>query len=374
MRISPLLAFVLGSPLLVGCGAAPIKLKYVHYDAGALLEHGDYSGQTKFSLAKSLLLVERPNSAAAAQMTAVPAEASGPRTHFGVQLEGARSGLRALTVTKLDNTNLVQRLGGEQPTTGASATGGELTAVAASVDLPATAKTAARLGLPLTLDTERLLDQAARGSTTRWGVVENSSRQVAFEVTFGEVPPDAIDTRRLDLAKASQLYFYSACRTATVTFLTMPLARQQFTVTVSDPHFVQTIAIGARSTITSHAGCGVDSQASVAPVPQAMHALNQAIATAKSLNSAWQTLPGLDRASAIAQANASNKQPRKPAKAMRPAAPDAGLAQRTATAEAVAAAAAAAAAAVEQKRRDEALRNAEVQLPKQSVADQSFSF
>jgi hypothetical protein len=370
VRISPLLAFVLGSPLLVGCGAAPMKLKYVQYDAGDALQHGDYSGQTKFSLAKSILLVERSGPDGAAQMTAVPAEATGPHMHFGVQLDGTRPGMPALTVTKLDNTNLVQRLGGEQPTTGASVTGGGLTAVAASVDLPA--KAAARLGLPLTLDTERLLDQAARGSTTRWGVVENSSRQVAFEVTFGEVPPDAIDTRRLDLAKASQLYFYSACRTATVTFLTMPLARQQFTVTVSDPHFVQTIAIGARSTITSHAGCGVDSQASVAPVPQAMHALNQAIATAKSLNRAWRTLPGLDRASAITQANASNKPPRKPAKAMRPAAPDAGLAQRTATAEAVTAAAAA--AAVEQKRRDEALRNAEVQLPKQSVADQSFSF
>lgn len=361
VRISPLLAFVLGSPLLVGCSAAPVKLKYVQYEDGRSEEgHGDYSGLTKFSLAKSILLVRHAETGSAALMTSVPAEASGPRTHFGVQQDTTASGNHLLTVTKLDNSNLVHRLTSDAPLQPDlqykdAASSGVPTAVAASVDLPDSKKPGAALSLPLAIDTGRLLDQAFRGPTTMWAVAENSNRKIAFEIAFDAVPTDAIETRQLDLGKASGLYFYSACRTATVTFLTAPLTRQQFTVTVADPHFVQTIALAPQSSITSHSGCGVDIHSSTAEAPQALYELNQAIAQARSLNTAWQTLPGTDKTSAIAEANASNKAAQK-------------------TAKAAAATAAAATAAAEQKKRDDALRNAEVQLPKQNPPRQTFAF
>ena len=110
MRISPLLAFVLGGPLLVGCSAAPVKLKYVQYEEGRSDGRGDYSGLTKFTLAKSILLVTHTDSGGPAFMTSVPAEATGPLTHFGVQQDNAAVGNHLLTVTKLDNSNLVHRL------------------------------------------------------------------------------------------------------------------------------------------------------------------------------------------------------------------------------------------------------------------------
>lgn len=359
VRISPLLAFVLGSPLLVGCSAAPVKLKYVQYEDGRSEGREDYSGLTKFSLAKSILLVRHAETGGPALMTSVPAEATGPLTHFGVQQDGTPGADHLLTVSKLDNTNLVHRLthDGPSPTELGSKTPAFNVpmAVAASIDQADGKKPASVPALPLAIDTGRLLDQAFRGPTTMWAVAENSNRKVAFEVAFDAVPADAIETRLLDLGKASQLYFYSACRTATVTFLTAPLARQQFTVTVADPHFVQTIAVAPRSSITSHSGCGVDIHSPMAEAPQALRELNQAIAQARSLNTAWQTLPGLDKNSAVAQANAASKAAQKAVKA-------------------AAASAAAATAAAEQKKRDEALRNAEVQLPKQAPAQQTFAF
>lgn len=359
MRISPLMAFVLGSPLLVGCSAAPVKLKYVQYEEGRSDGRGDYSGLTKFSLAKSILLVRHAETGGPALMTSVPSEASGPLTHFGVQQDNGADANHLLTVTKLDNSNLVHRLtSGAQlqpdPQYKDATHSGVPTAVAASVDLSDSKTPSAVLSLPLAIDTGHLLDQAFRGPTTMWAVAENSNRKIAFEIAFDAVPTDAIETRQLDLGKASGLYFYSACRTATVTFLTAPLTRQQFTVTVADPHFVQTIAVAPQSSITSHSGCGVDIHSPTAEAPQALHEPNQAIAQARSLNTAWQTLPGTDKTSAIAEANASNKAAQKTVKA--------------------AAAKAAATAAAEQKKRDEALRNAEVQLPKQAPSRQTFAF
>jgi hypothetical protein len=357
VRISPLLAFVLGSPLLVGCSAAQVKLKYVQYEDGRGEGRGDYSGLTKFSLAKSILLVRHAETGGPALMTSVPAEASGPLTHFGVQQDNGSGHL--LTMTKLDNSNLVHQLTSDaqaqpDPQYKDAAPSGAPTAVVASVDLLDSKSTGAALSLPLAIDTGHLLDQAFRGPTTMWAVAENSNRKIAFEIAFDAVPTDAIETRQLDLAKASGLYFYSACRTATVTFLTAPLTRQQFTVTVADPHFVQTIALAPLSSITSHSGCGVDIHGPMAERPQTLDELNQAIAQARSLNTAWQTLPGADKTSAIAEANASNKVARKTAKA--------------------AAASTAATAAAEQKKRDDALRNAEVQLPKQNPPSQTFAF
>lgn len=351
MRITPLLALVLGSPLLVACSTAPVKLKYVQYEDETREPRGDYSGLTKFSLAKSILVVRREAGAgpqAPATMTSVPAEATSPRTHFGVQQENP--GANLLTISKLDNSNLVHRLAssaGPQPAAPRSA----LTAVAASVDLPGGSAKSATLSLPLAIDTERLLDQANRNALTRWGVTENSNRKVAFEIAFEAVPKDAIDTRLLDLSKASQLYFYSACRTATVTFLSAPLTRQQFTVTVADPHFVQTIALASQGSITSHSGCGVDVHQAVAESPDALRELNQAIAQARSLNGAWATRADDDKGTALAEVNASNRAALKQMKA-----------------------AATAAAVAEQKKRDEALRNAEVQAPRQAPARETFAF
>lgn len=350
MRITPLLALVLGSPLLVACSSAPVKLKYVQYEDETREPRGDYSGLTKFSLAKSILVVKREAAASAGQlapvtMTAVPAEATAPRTHFGVQQENP--GANLLTISKLDNSNLVHRLA-SGPAPQPAAPRPSLTAVAGSVDLADGSKA---LSLPLAIDTERLLDQANRNAVTRWGVTGNSNRKVAFEVAFDAVPKDAIDTRLLDLSKASQLYFYSACRTATVTFLSAPLTRQQFTVTVADPHFVQTIALASQGSITSHSGCGVDVHPAVAETADELKELNQAIAQARSLNGAWVTSVDADKSSALAAATASHRAAQKAVKA-----------------------AATAAAVAEQKKRDEALRNAEVQVPRQQPARETFAF
>lgn len=344
--MTPLLALVLGAPLLAGCSSSPAtQWRYVEFDPQNA--RADYGGLSKFSLAKSILLLQPPATpGGSATLLSLPAEASGAHTQFGFQ---PLAGGAAPQLTTLDSTRLVHHL--------ALVSSSVPSRVAAPVPVPATldrgtAKpSSARPTLPLAVDVQTLLSTPQRDAGSTYAIVENSGHKVALQLAYDAVPADAIETAQLDLTKASGVYFYSACRTATLTFLSEPFRHQQYTVTVADPNFVQTVALGAGGQITSHSSCGVNQGAEGDPA--ALAALNQAVAQARSVARAWDTVPVATQAAALAAA-----------------AP----AQKAASTARKAVASAKAAAAAEQQRRDEALRSAEVQSPPAQPRRETFAF
>ena len=354
MDMKPLLAMALGTAIGTGCSSAPPQLAYVGYRDTSATPQTDYGGLTKFTLAKSILLVKPapPGSATGATLASVPAEAHGPDTDFGFKQAAGWTSATPLQVSKLDNTNLIRSIGlqvpGSQPTQPVAKASGP-TEVLASPALDARPSGAKPALLPLAIDVQKLLPTPRRDAAVVRGMVENAERKVAFEVSFDSVPVDAIETGHLDLAKAAPLYFYSACRNVTVSFLSAPLERQQFSVTVADPNFVQTIALNRNGTIASHSTCGVDLTTANADEAATLDALNQRIAQARSVSTAWVTRPVTDKAAAIAEAKASLPVV-KPAPKIVVISP------------------------AEKRKRDEALHNAEIEMRKTPPPRETFAF
>lgn len=292
MKTRSVLALAVGYPLLGGCVQGP-PLQYTAFSDGGGPLQGDYAGLTKFTLARSLILV-RSSKGEPASVTSVPAEATGEGTDFGVRsLRGASDS--ALQLTKIGNSNLVQSLA-------LQAAPNSVSPLAPGAALVPQAAAHVQGHLAVAIDVQALLQAAIPGATTVAGVAPGEGGELAFSVAFAPVPADAIPTRSLDLQRTGSLYFYSACRTATLTVLNAPLARQAYTVTVADPHFVQTVAVGAGRVIASHSSCGVDvlAGAGAAPDAGAMQALGQWVEQARGLNARWATRPMADTSAALA--------------------------------------------------------------------------
>ncbi|MFF7710873.1 hypothetical protein [Pseudomonas sp. NPDC007930] len=348
--MTPLLALLLGAPLLAGCSAPTAHWRYVEFDAGG--DTADYSGLGKFTLAKSILLLRPVAQGTPPALLSLPAEASGAHTQFGFQ---PQPGSPAPRLATLDSTRLVRSLSLAKGNEPAAAPPAQPVAVAASIDRGSRATSANPPALPMAVDVQTLLPSAQRGAGSAFAVVENSGYKVALQLAFDAVPAGAIETAQLDLNKASGLYFYSACRAATLTLLSEPFKQQQYTVTIADPNFVQTVALAPGSAVTSHSSCGVDLGGGSEDA-SALAALNQAVAQARSVARAWETVPMPTQAQALAEARATQK---------------AVVAVRKSVA---AAKAAAAAEAAEQRRQEETLRSAEVVPQPASPRRETFAF
>ncbi|WP_426199096.1 hypothetical protein [Pseudomonas sp. DC3200b2] len=287
-----LLALVVGYGLLGGCAQGPL-LHYTAFGDGGQVRQGDYSGLTKFTLAKTLLLVQQAKGHAS--VTSIPAEASGIGTDFGI-LANASGGQASLQLTKIGDTNLVNTLALRPSDLPAARP-----EVASQSAAPATASMSQlKDSTVLAIDVQALLDSPRPGPLPVAGLASDGNRELAFELAFEAVPSDAIETRKLDLQRTGNLYFYSACRTATLTFLNPPLAGQRFTLTVADPNYVQTVSMEPGRTIATHPGCGVDVLVGD-PLQRAPAAAQvQQVAQARSLASSWTTKALPDRKAALA--------------------------------------------------------------------------
>lgn len=286
-----LLALVMGYGLLGGCAQGPL-LHYTAFGDGGQVRQGDYSGLTKFTLAKTLLLVQHAKGHA--DVTSIPAEASGIGTDFGI-LANASGRQAILQLTKIGDTNLVNTLA-LRPS--------DLPATHPEVAPQSAAPATASIGQPkdstaLAIDVQALLDSPRPGPLPLAGLASDGNRELAFELAFEAVPSDAIETRKLDLQRTGNLYFYSACRTATLTFLNPPLAGQRFTLTVADPNYVQTVSMEPGRTIATHPGCGVDVLVGD-PLQRAPTLQVQQVAQARNLASSWTIRALADREAALA--------------------------------------------------------------------------
>lgn len=250
---------------------------------------GDYTGLTKFTLARSLVLV-KANKGQPPRVISIPAEAVGEGTDFGIRQLGA-SAAEALQVTKLGNSNLVSSL----------TLGRSLNRARPSLPIPASAAPPKpTLRLAVAIDVQALLSAAQPGASLMTGVTRGEGVELAYTVAFAPVGADAIATRALDLNRTGSLYFYSACRQATLRFLNAPLAGRAYTLMVADPHFVQTVAVAPGRTIVSHSACGVDVLAGSVAQGIDDPAIAQTADLARSLNAQWATRLMADSTAALA--------------------------------------------------------------------------
>ena len=264
-------------------------MQYTAFSDNAAALQGDYSGQTKFTLARSLVLVQaskgRPSS-----VVSIPVEAVGEGTDFGIrQLHASAAG--ALEVTKFGNSNLVSSL-----SLGGPSYNLRNPPLATSITLPLTPEA----GLAVAIDAQTLLSPAQPGASTVAGVTQGEGGELAYSVAFAAVGADAIPTAVLDLKRTGNLYFYSACRQATLTFLNPPLAGQAYTLMVADPHFVETVAVAPGRTIASHCACGVDILVGQGMPNKEDNGLAQRSELARSLNGHWATHVVTDAPAALA--------------------------------------------------------------------------
>lgn len=290
MSTRSLLALAVGCPLFSGCVQGP-PLQYSAFSDGAGALQGDYIGLTKFTLARSLVLIQA-NRGQPALVESIPAEAVGEGTDFGVRQRGTSSA-NALQVTKVGNSDLVSSLSLGSALGRDGPTPLPIASSMASLTPPP--------GLAVAIDVQALLTPAQPGANTVTGVTQGAGGELAYSVTFAPVGADAIATNALDLNRTGGLYFYSACRQATLRFLNAPLAGQAYTLMVADPHFVQTVAVAPGRTITSHSACGVDVLAGPASANSGNDdARAQRVEFARSLNARWATRVLPDTAAALA--------------------------------------------------------------------------
>ncbi len=273
------------SGLLAGCGGLQPTVQY------QLDRPQDYEGLTKFRLAKTAVLVDNASSrdgksadSTTILLTAVPQEDES-RT-FSI---AARSGVLSVThlkVTKRENTELLESVGTEiedKRIELIQQVGGILGTVLPFLAARATQPRAAGT-LPLAIDVSSHLPRAARDAVTGQGILDNGWN---YEIVIGDAPVDAINTDEFmqnhRSAGSSHVLFYSACRNATVKFKSGPFAGRSLSVRVSDPWFVQTVAMPAKGKIDFHSACGVNVTSERSDVASDAKVLNTLISQAKTL-------------------------------------------------------------------------------------------
>ncbi|HCF2990384.1 hypothetical protein OD781_08795 [Pseudomonas aeruginosa] len=296
-------ATLLSLAILAGCSAQPKALYQSPPANGSSIGNqkyeGDWEGLPKFTLAKSQLVFDYGDKEKKAnpQMVSVPAEAEphpDTPTRFAIRQDDPWGVDTHLKVTKLDNTDLLASIGTEVEdkrvkyieTAGAVAVG----------LLGAVALTGTDKELPLSIDSYQLLRAAnvKRDKGVAYGKVTapDGNTSYKFTASIGPVKPDALDTSTYS-AKANETaqetIIHSACRSITVTFSDGPLGGQQFSASIADPRFVQTVKYPEKGSIEFHTACGANTTSSASGASSSLDILNALIAQSKTVREAWKT-------------------------------------------------------------------------------------
>ncbi|MEX6780372.1 hypothetical protein [Pseudomonas aeruginosa] len=311
-------ATLLSLAILAGCSAQPKALYQSPPANGSPIGNnqkyeGDWEGLPKFTLAKSQLVFDYGDKEKKTnpQMVSVPAEAEAyddAQTRFAIRLDDPWGVDTHLKVTKLDNTDLLASIGTEVEdkrvkyieTAGAVAVG-----LLGAVALAETDKE-----LPLSIDSYQLLREAnvQREKAVTYGKVTapDGKTSFKFEAAFGPIKPDALNTSTYAAAAdttAQETIIHSACRSITVTFSDGPLGGQQFSATIADPRFVQTVKYPEKGSIEFHTACGANTTSSASGASSSLDILNALIAQSKTVREAWKTAKTTKEDSEKAEAN-----------------------------------------------------------------------
>lgn len=304
-------ATVLSITLLVGCSAQPKVLYEVPPENKDQSYTGDWEGLPRFTLAKSQLVISLPDDEKnkAPAMVSVPAEVEKSDqlqstdgvdvpTRFILRQKDSFGVDTHLKLTKLDNTDLIHSFGTEVEDKrvkyiqgAASVLVGVIGAFGLDGEDPERAQ-------PVSIDTLKMLTENKIGrqatSTASYGKITGPGKTapVSFKITFGAVKDDAINTDKFAAVasgKAQKTLIYSACRTATVIFTDGSFANKQFTATIADPRYVQTVEMPKKGSIDMHTACGANTTAEASSASSGFEVINAIIDQTKSVREAWKT-------------------------------------------------------------------------------------
>lgn len=292
MRTQLLLVVSAFSIALSGCSAQPIvKYELIH---GSENYEGDFEGLAKFNLAKSVLFVSYADEGEGGgiKMVSIPAETDSAR--YMIRPTRSMGVETRLNVVKIDNTDIISSVGTEVEDNRQKiiqATGAVAVGLIGVMEKPAPGAI-----LPLTVETEPFLNTTKSkeaDAEPRQGSIQNANGEVLdFIIEFGALPVDAIARdvfeRKIN-DERQNVIFYSACRTAKITFLGEPVNHKQFTVTVADPNFVQTARFPEKGKIEMHSACGSNTTTAESSVSSTVDVIGAVIAQAKTVREAWKT-------------------------------------------------------------------------------------
>lgn len=252
----------------------------------------DPAGLIKFRLAKSAVVVDYGKSPdgksvdkARISLVPVPQEDSA-RTYT----IGETSGLLAAThlkVVKRENTDLLQSIGVEVEDRRVELiqqVGAFAGAVIGGIGFFAAKTEVTEPVLPQAIDVSSFISTAGPGEGTFNGKLGDVW---SYTFTIGAVPKDAYSTEdyvaAFDKGVKSNVLFYSACRDATITFTNGTFKDKSFSMKVSDPKFIQTIAMPTKGAISFHSSCGVNVSSEKSGTATTMEVLNALMNQAKTL-------------------------------------------------------------------------------------------
>ncbi len=103
------------------------------------------------------------------------------------------------------------------------------------------------------------------------------------DIVIDAVPVDALPAAELMKSFSDSVYFYSACRPATVTLSPRHGAAITASVVVADPLWLETIALPAKGKIVSGASCGTSVASEAANLPTSFDYINALMSQAKAV-------------------------------------------------------------------------------------------
>lgn len=304
-------ATVLSLAILAGCSAQPKAFYETPPAQGTKLGkdesyQGDWEGLPKFTLAKSQLVVDFKDKEKQSlpQMISVPAEAQPEKapagkpdeelqTRFILRQDDAFGVDTHLNVTKIDNTDLLSSIGTEvedKRVKYMEALGSLATTVIGALALAESSE------LPISIDSYQILKDGkiARKRDGAYAIVTSpdAARKIHLYAEFGPINDDAIDNL-VFANKASEhsqeTILHSACRSVTVTFIDGELRGQQFSATVADPRYVETVKFPEKGSVEFHTACGANTTSSPSGTSSTLDVLNAVIAQSKTVREAWVT-------------------------------------------------------------------------------------
>lgn len=294
-------ALLISISTLAACAAQPKALYQVPPKHGEMNE-GDWEGLTKFTLAKSQLVIDyKDKDKSQAHMLSLPAEAEssdGINTRFMLRPASAWGVNTHLKVTKIENTELLASVGTETEDKRIKLLESAGALAVNIISFGITDKGTDTTSLPISIDSYALMrsgdvERDAKdniAATASFNDTDNNT--VHFTASFSAIPDDAIDNQVFTNkagSLAQETIFYSACRTVSIHFESGPLEGQQFSATIADPRYVQTLKFPEKGAINFHSICGANTTSSASGSSNQLDVLSALITQYKTVQKAWAT-------------------------------------------------------------------------------------
>jgi len=261
-------ALTLPALAIIFAGCSPIAYREV--------DHPDRDGLIKFNLQASAIVIDeiKRDEGPVLTVTSVPTESEiryainandyflWKTTHLNIEKYPNTDIIKSISIDTEDNRK-------EFITSAASIAVG----VAAIMVTPKTET------LPRIINTESLLKKTNRESFDKENIDKLNGKPVSIK--FGKIPDDAINIKDFPFTTNSEVYAFSACRNAKISF-NDGVTDRKVSVSIADPNFIQTIRIPEKGSITMHSGCGVDTKSEKSSVSSDADVLSHLVGQVKS--------------------------------------------------------------------------------------------